>query len=132
MNNSDEVYIRNFKKGEKEILFFGCIHSKSNEQLNKIKEIVFNFNPDIILVEGNYHLADFKSEKDSIEIGREMGYTSFLAKEKNIKLDSNDPSFSEDILFIEKNYTKEIAFAYFFLRNRNSNLSEERAIKDIK
>ena len=132
MNNSDDFCVKEFRNKEKRIIFFGSIHSRSIKQINSIKEVIFKLNPDIILVEGNYHLANFKSKEESIEKGCETGYVSFLAKDKKIDLESNDPSFSEDISFVEKKQGKEICFAYFFLRNKNPNFSEERILKNIK
>lgn len=132
MNDSEAFCIKEFRNKEKIIIFFGSLHSKSIKQINSIKEVIFKLNPEIILVEGNYHLANFKSKDESIERGCETGYVSFLAKAKKIKLESNDPSLSEDISFVEKKWGKETCFAYFFLRNKSNNWPEEYTLKSIK
>ncbi len=132
MNNSEDFCIKEFKNEKKIIVFFGSIHLKSINQINSIREIILKLNPEIILVEGNYHLANFKSEKESIKIGSETGYASFLAKNRTIQLGSNDPSFSEDISFVEKKHGKEICFAYFFLRNKSNNWPEADLLRSIK
>lgn len=132
MNSSDKFYIKEFRNGKKIVVFFGSVHSKSPDQISSIKKTISKLNPEIILMEGSYHLADFKSEKEAIGIGNEMGYASFLAKDHRIRLESNDPSFSQDILFVTERYGREISFAYFFLRNKSHNWPEDSILKNLK
>jgi hypothetical protein len=132
MNNSKKVQVEDFKSNSKRIIFFGSIHSKSNQQIEKIEKSLFKLNPEVILIEGNYNKADFNSKQESIEKGLEMGFVSFLAKEKQIKLESNDPPFSQDLAFVKEKYGEEVCFAYFFLRNKNFNIPKEHILKEIK
>lgn len=132
MNTSGSFYFKNFIRGAKVIIFFGSVHSNSKEQLDLISQEISNLDPELILVEGNFNLATFKSEEEAIQFGGEMGYVSFLAKSKNIKIDSNDPLFSEDISFVEGRYCREVCFAYFLLRNISAKSTEEASLNNIK
>jgi len=132
MNISGEFCVKNFIRGAKAIIFFGSVHSNSKEQLDLILQEISNFNPELILVEGGFHFASFKSQEEAIESGGEMGYVSFLAKDKKINLESNDSPFSEDILFVEREYGRKVCFAYFFLRNISAAWTEEASLNNIK
>ena len=111
--------IEKFEKGQKEIIFFGSQHGRDISQILNIQEQIENLKPEIILIEGNYDKSIFSSKEEAISKGGELGFTSFLAKQKKIKLLSNDPSAKEDINFLSKKYGKGFSFLYFFLRNRD-------------
>lgn len=134
---SSEIFRNKFRT----IIFFGSNHSKDSLQISAIKKEVIEFNPEIILVEGNYNLADYSSEEEAIEKGGEAGFISYFAKKEKIKLLSNDPSTEEDLNFLAKRYGKDFSFLYFFLRDTSfykklwpipKNKIDEITIKNLK
>lgn len=114
-----DVIAKEFINQNKRILFIGSAHTKNIQIIKKIGDMINLFNPDIVLVEDNFNNAEFSDEQESITRGKDMGYVSFLAKQKNIPLLSNDPSFEDEVMFIEKKYSKDFAFFYFFVRERS-------------
>lgn len=111
--------VKRFSSGGKIILFVGSTHDYVLEKIKSIKNLIESFNPEIILVEDSFDLMDFDNEEMAIQRGGEMGYVSFIAKKSGIVVESNDPRFNEDILFLEKKYSRDISFLYFFLRQRS-------------
>ncbi len=116
------------------ISFFGSSHAGEKFELNKIKNYIDKFKPDVVLVEGNFDKFDFENEEQAIDVGLEAGYASFIAKRNGIKVLSNDPPLEEDIDFIVKKYGKDLAFLYFVLRQINQTLNIGRPIggRDLK
>jgi len=112
--------IENFQNSNKSIVFFGANHSNEPNQILSIKKEIDIFKPEVILLEGNYNLADYPSENEAILRGGSMGFASYLAKTKGINLLSNDPMEKEEIDFVLHGYGKEICFLYFFIRNFES------------
>lgn len=102
---------------ERRVFLLGSDHSKNPEQLKLIKYYIEKFNPDVVLLEGNFDRATFDSVEDSIKYGADMGYASFLSKKKSIRVESNDPPFVEDKKFIENRYGSEMGELYFLLRD---------------
>lgn len=111
---------------ERKVFLLGSNHSKNSKHLKSIMYYIENFNPDVVLVEGNFDKAMFDSIEDSIKYGADMGYASFISKEKSIRVESNDPPFIEDNKFIEKRYGSKIRELYFLLRNLSGASDEER------
>ena len=101
----------------REVFLFGANHSKELNQINEIESSINPFNPEIVLIEGGFDKANFNSKEEAIKLGQEMGFTSFLCKEKGISMKSNDPSDSEEIKFLEENYKTEVVNLYFLLRD---------------
>ena len=98
------VFIEKFEKGKKKLVLIGVSHSNDSEQINKIKREIEKFNPDVILIEGEFEKAKFSSESEAILHGWEMGFVSYFARKRNILLEPNDPSDEECIKFIGKIY----------------------------
>ena len=119
--------IKIFSNNIIKIVFFGSRHREDLEQINKIREIISDFNPEIVLIEGGFENADFSSEEEAIQNG-ESGFTCFLAKSKNIVVKGNDPSNSDQINFLMKSYDKNLIFAYFILR-KLSQTQDKKLIK---
>jgi hypothetical protein len=112
--------VKKFSKNQKEIVFFGTSYSSNNIiQINKLRKELFEFNPDILLVEGGFEKSKFKNEKEAILYGEELGFASHYAKENNILLEGNDPLEVECIEFLKSMYNKDFSFLYFVLRNLN-------------
>lgn len=109
----------------KEVFLFGCRHSDDSEQLNLIRQSIKQFNPEIVLVEGNWDEATFNSVEDAIKFGREQGFTVFISKEKSISVESNDPPLEEDKKFVEDKYNSEISELYFLLRQFSPMITQE-------
>ena len=107
MNNLFEL--KQFKKGNKIILFFGSVHNPDKEQLLRIKEELDKLSPEVVLIEGNYDIPIYTSEEEAIQKGRELGFVSNLSRNKNISLISNDPQQKEEIQFIKEKYNQEIS-----------------------
>lgn len=99
------------------IFLVGSNHSDDYAQLELIRSSLEKFGPDIVLVEGNFNKASFDSIEESIKYGKEMGYISFICRDKNIPMESNDPPFEEDKQFVEQEYNIEIKDLYFTLRD---------------
>ena len=113
----------------KRVFLFGSRHSDNSGQLDLIKRSIEDFNPDIVLVEGNFDTATFNSAEDAIRYGREQGYASFISKERSIPLESNDPPHGNDRKFIEDKYDAETNELYFLLRKfspKTTNKEKER------
>jgi hypothetical protein len=100
-----------------EIFFLGVAHSNSPEYLADLKEVIFSFHPDVVLLEGNFDKATFDSKEESIEKGSELGYVSFLCKSSGIPMFSNDPSNDETFNFVKKEFGEELSKGYFALRD---------------
>lgn len=115
---------------KKEILFVGSTHSRDSAEIIQIKKVFEDFNPDVVLVEDEFDILEFLDEQDAINKGGDMGFVSFLAKKNGIKIISNDPRFEEDVLFLEKKYSKDLSFLYFFLRNRCHSMKMRRFNKN--
>lgn len=99
------------------VFLFGSNHSTDKSQLDLIRSSIEKFNPEVILVEGNFDKANFNSIEDSIKKGREMGYVSFICNRKKIPLISNDPLSKDDKEFIRNKYNDKIEKLYFLLRD---------------
>jgi len=110
------MFYEKLRSGNKEILLIGSSHSDEKEYVSKIKNYFLDFNPDIVLVEGNFDIPEFSSEEDAVARGKDMGFVNYLSKFNDVPIYSNDPSFSSDINFVEDIYGKDVAFLYFFLR----------------
>ena len=114
------------------ILFVGSSHDYVLEKIKSIKNLIEGFNPEIILVEDSFDMINFNNEETAVKIGGEMGYVSFIAKKSRMAIESNDPRFNEDILFLEKKYSKDLSFLYFFLRQKSFLINHEKTIgKDL-
>jgi predicted metallo-beta-lactamase superfamily hydrolase len=116
MENKDFL-VEKFFGNRVKIIFFGSIHQKNGKQVNKIKEILTSFKPNIVLVEGGFENATFSSEEEAINNGGESGYASFLAKSRGIIVKGNDPSSLSQINFLLKEYNRDFIFAYFVIRD---------------
>ena len=101
----------------KEVFLFGSRHSSDQSQLNIICDLIDNFNPDIVLTEGNFNKGNFNSVEDAIKYGQEMGYVSFFCNKRNISMFSNDPPINKQILFVKNKYSDETGKLYFLLRD---------------
>lgn len=110
------MIIKSVESSLNKVCIIGTEHSDSIEQVNKLKEIVSSFYPDIVLIEGNFSNASFNSEKEAVEKGGEMGYLVFLCNNKGITLSSNDPPDDEIFEFVKENYGEKTARRYFNLR----------------
>ena len=108
--------IRTFENKDRKIVFFGAHHSKNKEQIEEIKRIISNFKPEIILIEDQFHQFTYPNEEAAIENGAEMGFACFFAKEKGIKVISNDPPRTEEYKYMENKYGREKVFIYYILR----------------
>lgn len=121
--------IRKFCRNKKEVIFFGTNHSDVDTiQINKLKKELFEFKPEIVLVEGGFDKSEFKSEKEAILYGGELGFTAYYSKENGILLEGNDPPEVECIEFLSSIYDKDFAFFYFILRNLDSFLRKKANI----
>jgi hypothetical protein len=79
--------IKKFYKNNKKILFFGVNHSdKDFLQINQLRKELFEFNPEIILIEGGFENSRFKDEKEAISYGGELGFVSYYAKQNHIMI----------------------------------------------
>lgn len=121
--------VRRFSSGSRTVLFVGTAHDYALKEVKPIKKLIENFNPEIILVEDSFDLMNFDDEEKAVRRGGEMGYASFIAKKSGITLDSNDPRFKDDILFLEKRYSRDISFLYFFLRQKSFLMNRGRTIE---
>jgi len=123
----DNTYsVEKFENSKNIIIFFGSQHSKDKNQLIEIEKRIKDLQPNIILVEGNYNLANYKSKEESVLYGGEMGFVSYLAKNKKIKLLSNDPPEKRTIMFVTQKYGKDFCFLYSFMRNINHYLKDNK------
>ena len=118
------MFLEKFNFKNKEIIFIGTNHGPEKEKINYLKKNILLLKPDLILIEGGFENATFKSEKESINKGWELGFVSFFAKKNKISLKGNDPSDEECINFIASKYSKDLAFLYFILRNLNMLLKQ--------
>jgi len=121
--------LKTFSNNNKKIIFIGSRHEKGINEIMSIKSIFDEFNPYISLVEDEFDIADFKTESEAINKGGDMGFISFLAKKRGIKVVSNDPRFEEEFSFIEKRYGRDLSFLYFFLRDRCSMIKSKTFTK---
>lgn len=119
------MILQEISSREKSVLLFGSSHSNDQAQLEKIKKTLQEFNPEIVLVEGNFDKANFENEEDSIKLGGEMGYTSFICKQRGIPIESNDPQTNDDRDFIQKKYGNDAKNIYFSLRQLGPSTNEE-------
>lgn len=121
----ESSFSRIFFKKDRKVLLLGSLHNSEIITLNKIKSILESFKPEIVLIEGSFESASFQNEEEAIILGGDTGYLAFLSNKLNIPLKSNDPSFKECILFLEKKYGKDFSFLYFFLREKNFYAADE-------
>ncbi len=115
--------------GHKKVLFFGSKHSSHKEELDLINKTLEKFNPEIILVEGDFDKPDFYNVEESIRRGQEMGFVAFFAKENKIQLESNDPSMKNQKKLITENYGEKIQELYFLLRDTFQR--DDKRIKEL-
>ena len=108
---------KEFNIDNKKIIFIGTTHGPEKEKINFLREYISSSKPNLILVEGGFENAKFKTEEEAILKGWELGFVSFFAKSKGIPLKGNDPSNKECINFIESTVSKDLTFLYFILRN---------------
>ncbi len=101
------------------LIFFGVAHTKNLVEISKLIEAIREFNPDIILIEGGFEKATFRSEEEAIEKGGEMGAVSFFAKKNVINLLPNDPDQKDEFDFMIKEFGRDFTLLYFVLRNSN-------------
>jgi hypothetical protein len=121
-------------KGKKIISFFGSYHSSDVKQIELIKKEIKFTKPQIVLVEDQYHLSNYKNEKEAIKEGRESGFASYYAKKKGIEVSSNDPCPRDDIKNILAKFGEELTFLYFVLLIIDQEIRFKKKInkKDIK
>jgi len=98
------------------LVFFGASHTQNLVEISKLIEAIRNFNPSIILIEGGFEKATFKSEEQAIKTGGEMGAVSFFAKTKGIILLPNDPDRKDELEFMTEKFGKDFTNLYFSLR----------------
>lgn len=119
-----------FKNNDKSILFIGTSHENNSSFFSFLKTECDNFKPEVILVEGGFENANFENEQEAIEKGLEMGMITYYLKSKNYPLLGNDPSFSEEINFLKKEYDLDLINTYFFLRSLSFYLEKQIIPKD--
>ncbi|KPU46078.1 hypothetical protein OXPF_01880 [Oxobacter pfennigii] len=118
--NSKEVRgveIINLDKNNKKLLFYGSNHSNDIDS-PMFKDIEKNFNrikPQVVLVEGDFNAIKYADMYEAIEKG-ESAYVSYLAQQKDIPLQSVEPSMRRQYDILLEKYSKEDVLLMYVLR----------------
>jgi hypothetical protein len=135
-NRHANPYVFELKKGGKELVYFGAMHSNdpSNPMFDQIRAKFAETRPDSMFVEGWAHLEEIKADPERYARGIEMmknatyeeviqksgeaGLGLKLAVDAGIDFYSPEPKFSDEVAHIlEQGFTKEEAFVEYVHRD---------------
>lgn len=99
-------YEYKLEKGDSALYYFGTLHTNSSENpiFSKVEQIIEDFRPDLVIVEGSAYLRNPETKKYALESLKtasrneiiqsrgEMTFTIKIAYEKGIEVDSPDPT----------------------------------------
>ena len=105
------------------LYYFGGNHShdKTNPQYRKLqsfwRKFIKQVNPEnaIVLVEDGPHTPD-KNIEEAVYYGGENGYVTFLNRKLKISIECPEPSYKEQVLHLNKKYSREKIILFFFIR----------------
>lgn len=108
-----------------ELTLIGVKHTSNKKYIKKLITSIKSKQPDLILIEGNFDKADFKTKEQALKFN-EMGYISYYSKKQNIKIKSNDPSNKKQHNYLKNKFGNEKTITYFRLRNnKNPEIKKE-------
>lgn len=105
------------KNSNKHMIFYGSRHCNDKEDpiFKDIEKHLYEVNPEIVLVEGNFDKNLYIDKESAIKMG-EIAFTSYLAQRNNILLKNVEPSLQEQFNYLLEKYEKEKVLAMYTLR----------------
>lgn len=107
--------------GERSLFWFYTIHTESAENpiFNEIELKIDEFCPDVVFVEGGANRRIDTTKADAIKNG-ESSFASFYAKSKGILVRDIEPSFEDQLLYLQSKYSPESILAFYIVRQIGS------------
>jgi hypothetical protein len=118
---------------KKKLLFLASGHSIKNNEIKQISNLLKEYDPQVILLEGGFENAQYKTIEEAVQQGVEFGCTNFLAGEMGITLKGNDPPIIKQYIKIAKSFglpTLNVYHCLHFLNSRKVFISLEGYIKN--
>jgi hypothetical protein len=125
----------------KELFWFKGVHCNDPKNLmfTDINTEFSQFNPDLVLVEGQSCLLKYGDELSAIKAG-ESNYTVYLAQQNGIECEDLEPSDSDLIDYLTTKYTKREVLTMYLIRQmiqwsrdkKGSSDFEYRVVKYLK
>ncbi|MFT4311830.1 MAG: class I SAM-dependent DNA methyltransferase [Candidatus Woesearchaeota archaeon] len=111
-------YILAFKKKRKEILYIGTKHTfnPNNKNLTYFKNLILQYKPDCILLEGDVRNQIYKTKKEAVKKAAEMGYIKYIADKSEIRTESLEMPFEQQLEELAKSHTLENIFLFVTVR----------------
>jgi hypothetical protein len=105
------------QNGNKAMLWFSGIHSNDHNSLmfRDIDAEIERFRPSLILVQGGFENATFKSALEA-ELSGESGYTAYRAHLMGIPCSGLEPDDSETDAHLRLRYSDKVILAMYVLR----------------
>jgi len=110
-----DPYILTFKKGSKELLVIGTMHSRDtlNPMFDSIERLFYEFNPEVIINEGGNLHKTYPNRNFAIAMDAELGLEKYLADKVGIKTINGDEPFGNEFYELSQTYSKEEAILFF-------------------
>lgn len=107
--------------GERSLFWFYTIHSESAENpiFKEIELRIDEFYPDVVFVEGGANRRRDTTKADAIKAG-ESSFASFYAKSKGILVRDIEPSFKDQLRYLQSKYSPENILAFYIVRQIGS------------
>ncbi|HWV74420.1 MAG TPA: hypothetical protein VN040_22025 [Pseudosphingobacterium sp.] len=117
LNTVQLPYTLKFNNQNKELLVVGFSHTYdiNNPQLNILKELFQEFNPDVALNEGGQITKKFKDEKEAVTANGEPGMLKYLSDLSNKELINGDTPDSVEYKIMLSKYSKDDLLLYYIM-----------------
>lgn len=119
-----EPYVLKYQNNKQKMVFFGAKHStditdSQFDQLSKewkafLNEQEISKKDYIVIVEGNKRAIQ-KTKEDAIKISGEAGLITFLANKENVVTECAEPSVTNTINILSKDYSHEELLYFYFV-----------------
>ena len=103
--------------GDRELFWFDVWHSNDPDDpmFRRIENEFTGFAPDLVLVEGGFDT--FKGNRDEAILHGESAFAAYLAGQSGVKVEDIEPSYPEQISYLQKKYRPEMVLAMYLIRD---------------
>lgn len=104
----------------KELYWFDVAHRNNPNApiFRRIENMLTKFNPDLVLVEGGQDA--FEGNRDEAIYEGESAFTTYLAKENAIAVESIEPPFTKQLEYLQSKYPADDILAMYLVRQISS------------
>lgn len=104
----------------KEVYWFDVHHSNDPNapMFQRIENVLTEFCPNLILVEGGAHT--FEGDRESAIHEGESAFATYLAKQKGIPVEDIEPPFEKQIEYLQSKYLSDDILAMYLIRQISS------------